>query len=253
VHEHDAAAAIALKHAIDSIAGDDVAIGRSAMANNVRGNSERYSADRAVDGNPDTYWAPDDESRNAFIEIRLDGPTPINHIDLGEYLPLGQRVRAFTVQARTADGWTPLAEGTTIGNRRILRFPTVMASGIRVVIEDSRAAPTLRHLRVYSAPPEVEMIAGVGDSAIFTDSTAFVDETDIYLVADRDSAEIRYTLDGSEPTLDSTKHVGGPITIRDTTVLKAIAFDGLRRSIQTTTRTLTKFDSDSIAAPMRSL
>ena len=244
VHEHDAAAAIELKLAIDSITGEDVAAGRSASANNVRGDDERYAAARAVDGNPKTFWAPDDGENNAFIEIRLDGPTPVNHIDLGEYLPLGQRVRAFTVQARSVDGWTPLARGTTIGNRRILRFPTVIANRIRVIIEDSRASPTLRHVRVYSSPPEVQIV---------TDSTAFIGSTEAYLIADRESAEIRYTLDGSEPSAKSKKHLGGAITISEPTVLKAIAMEGSRRSIRASTTAFTKFDPDSLVEPVRPL
>ena len=74
VHEHDAAAARALKQAIDSITAEDVALGRNASSNNSRGNSPRFAAARAVDGNSGTYWAPDDDTTNAYIEVRLDRP-----------------------------------------------------------------------------------------------------------------------------------------------------------------------------------
>ena len=244
VHEHDADAAMRLKQAIDSITAEDVAHGRHATASSTRGNTARFSPERAVDGDPETYWTPNEGEANALIEIRLDGPTPINHVDIGEYLPLGQRVRAFTIQARTVDGWTPLAQGTTIGNRRILRFPTVMASGVRLVIEDSRAVPAIRHLRLYSAPPEVDIVA---------DTYAFIDSTDVYLIADRESAAIHYTLDGSEPTVASTRHLGGSITIDQDTTIKAIARDGERQSVQATSATFEKFDDASLRAPMHPL
>ncbi|MCH2161408.1 MAG: alpha-L-fucosidase, partial [Phycisphaerales bacterium] len=212
VHEHDVAAVMQLRNAIDNITREDVALGRQIEASNTRGDSDLFHPRNAVDGDPATYWATDDDMTTASLEIRLDGPTPVNHVDLGEHLPLGQRVRMFSVQARTVDGWTPVAKGTTIGNRRILRFPTVMASRMRVVIEDSRAAPTLRHVRVFSAPPGIEIAA---------DSALFVDQTEAYLVPDRESAIIHYTLDGTEPTTESPRHVGGPIRIDDSTVLKA--------------------------------
>ena len=244
VHEHDAAAARALKQAIDSITAEDVALGRNASSNNSRGNSPRFAAARAVDGNSGTYWAPDDDTTNAYIEVRLDRPAPINHIDVGEYLPLGQRVKAFTVQARTVDGWSPITQGTTIGNRRILRFPTVMASGVRLLVEESRAVPAIRHLRIYSAPPEVHISA---------ESTAFIDSTEAYLIADRESAEIHYTLDGSEPTTESTRHVGGPITITKDTTIKAIALDDSGQSIHSASMEFVRFDASALSQADRPL
>ena len=244
VHEHDAAAVLALRNAIDTITAEDAAVGRSAEASDVRHDADRFAPGKAIDGNPDTYWATNDSINTASIEIRLDGPTPINHIDLGEYLPLGQRVQAFTVQARTVDGWTPVTGGTTIGNRRILQFPTVMANRIRVVIEKSRGAATLRHVRIHSAPPKVEITA---------EAEAFIGQTEVYLVADRESATIRYTIDGSEPTIDSKRHVGGPITIDESTTIKARAFEGARSSLRTAESTLVRFDPESLIEPRMAL
>ena len=242
VHELDAAAVRKLSAAIETITREDVAFEREVTASNIRGGGERFHPRNALDGNRDTYWTVDDDVNTASLEIRLDGPTPVNHVDLGEYLRLGQRVRAFSVQARTVDGWTPVAKGTTIGNRRILRFPTVMASRMRIIIEDSRAAPTLRHVRIHSAPPELEIVA---------DTTAFIDRTEAYLVADRETAVIHYTLDGTEPTTDSPRHIGGPIPIEESTVVKAIAIDGGRQGVRTATRSFTRFEPDSLAAAIR--
>ena len=51
--------------------------------------------------------------------------------------------------------WTTLAEGTTIGHKRIVRVPETKARYLRVEILDSRACPALTHLGVHktkSAP-----------------------------------------------------------------------------------------------------
>ncbi len=244
IHENDALALQNFSQAIESVSGEDLAIGRQATSEQLRGDDPTFAPQNVVDGNPNTYWATNDGVSNASIEIRLDGPTPINHVDLAEYLPLGQRIRSFSIQARTVDGWTPVAKGTTVGNRRIITFRTVMANRIRVVIEDSRAAPTLRHVRVYSSPPTVE---------ISHDGEDFIDTTDVYLVADRSSADIYYTLDGSVPGRKSTRHIAGPISIDTTTTVRAIAFDDSRKGMYPEQITLTRHDSATIKKPTLAL
>ena len=186
-----------------------------------------------TDGDPATFWATEDGTNTGTIEIALARPSPVDHVEMREHLPLGQRVEAFSVQCRTVDGWTTVARGTTIGNRRIVKFPAVMANRIRVVIEDARAAPTLSHVGVYSSPPTVEIVS---------DTTAFLDSTDVYLAGDRDGAEIFYTLDGTEPDRTSTRHRGGPLRIDDDATLKVVAFEGDRRSLEIATETFTRFD-----------
>ena len=52
-----------------------------------------------------------------------------NRFLVQEHIALGQRVKAFTLEAMLADGsWVQVAEGTTIGYKRILRFPTIAAA-----------------------------------------------------------------------------------------------------------------------------
>ena len=119
-----------------------------------------------------------------------------------------------------------------------------MANRIRIVIEDSRAAPTLSYVRVYSAPPEVE---------ISHEGKDFIGETEVYLVADRSSATIYYTRDGSQPGEHSTRHSGGPLYINESTTLRAVAFDNDRKGIYSKELTLTRHDASSLMSPARRL
>lgn len=56
----------------------------------------------------------------------------------------GQRVERFAVEARIDGAWQRIAEGTTIGNERILPLPAaVTATSVRVKVLESRAKPYL--------------------------------------------------------------------------------------------------------------
>jgi len=69
-----------------------------------------------------------------------------------EYIRLGQRVKAFTVEALVDNEWKQLAKETTIGYKRILRFPTVTATQLRFTITDSKACPLISRVGVFNAP-----------------------------------------------------------------------------------------------------
>ncbi len=70
---------------------------------------------------------------------RLAKTAEIDAVMLGENLSKGQRIEAFTVEALTSGGkWMQVAEGTTVGRKRILTFPAVEAEAIRVTVTQHR-------------------------------------------------------------------------------------------------------------------
>jgi alpha-L-fucosidase len=238
VHENDAAAVLELRAAVDSILQHDLAAGRPTMSDQTRGGDNAdFASAHATDGDSTTYWAAEDGADTATVEIELAKPSPVDHVVLREFIPLGQRIRQFSVQCRTVDGWTTVAKGTTVGNRRIVQFPAVMANRIRIVIEDARSSPTLAEIGVYSGPPNV---------VISAPETSFLGSTEVYLSGDRDGARIFYTLDGREPTTSSIRHQGGGIKITANTHLRAAAWEGDRRSLAVAEAYFTRFDPDSL-------
>ncbi|WP_242084339.1 alpha-L-fucosidase [Aestuariivivens sediminis] len=213
VHENDARQLMAFKTQMDKDFSINLAAYTQVTATNVRGNSSRFEAFLVNDNNPDTYWATDDNITQAALTLSFEKPTKVNRIVLEEYIPLGQRVKAFTVEAEVDGIWKLIDEQTTIGNKRILRFDTVEALKIRVTISSAKAAITLSNVALYHAPH------------LLTQPVANRDlEGNVTLsVADK-NIEIFYTIDGSEPSSLSTKYHDSFI-INEPTTLKAIAYN----------------------------
>ncbi|MEE1767299.1 alpha-L-fucosidase [Streptomyces sp. JV185] len=79
-------------------------------------------------------------------DVRKQHPAPytFDRIAVREDVRHGQRVERFAVEARVGGSWQRIAEGTTIGHRRILPLATpVTATSVRVKVLESRATPHL--------------------------------------------------------------------------------------------------------------
>ncbi len=166
IHEHDAAAVRGLRALIDATygTGTDQGLHHAASADSVRGATRSvlgdasahsvFSADKAADGDASTYWATDDGVLQATLEIELDPARAFDRVVLAEPVALGQRIKRFRVSVPSntpsdATGWMTLAEGTTVGHKRIVRVPPTNASRLRVEILDARACPCLSSLGVH--------------------------------------------------------------------------------------------------------
>ena len=73
-----------------------------------------------------------------------------DRVELREPVELGQRVAAFSLEARVGSRWIEIGSGTTVGNRRIVRVPPTTADALRVRVTDSLAPPVLLSPALYS-------------------------------------------------------------------------------------------------------
>ncbi len=104
-----------------------------------------------TDGQYDTFWASK-KKKDAYIEFQLGKPKSITRLMLQEYIPLGQRVKAFSIYYRQGKNWVrldPKEETTTIGYKRILRFDMITTSGIRIVIDDAKGCPCINSVSAF--------------------------------------------------------------------------------------------------------
>ena len=88
-------------------------------------------------------------ARGSIWEMTLPEARTVNYVQLQEEIALGQRISGFRVEVENADGWRTVAEGTTIGYKRILPVATVTARKVRVTITASLARPVLKDIALY--------------------------------------------------------------------------------------------------------
>lgn len=152
IHPVDSANAVRFHEMIRQQLKTNLVAGMTPKVSNERGGD--FVASALTDDNFDTYWATEDGVTTADIEFSFDTPTRMNRMMLQEYIPLGQRVKAFVVEYLDKDTWLPVKlneETTTIGYKRLLRFETVKTKGIRIRITDARGPLCLSSVGVYDA------------------------------------------------------------------------------------------------------
>lgn len=153
---------------------------------------------KVLDQKPDTWWqAPD---TTAEFEFELPEVAQVNRVIIQEAIAFrGERVEEHHLEAWMDGTWVKVAEGKTIGYKRILRFPVVETDRFKLVITRSRLAPALSKISVhyYDEPPKPvvvkrdengAVVLGVGTGFSWNNHGA----TDL-------SQTIYYTLDGTEP------------------------------------------------------
>jgi len=147
IHEADSVRLVEWRAALDEIFSENLAAGAEASASSSRG--VRFKAARALDGEYDTFWTPDEGDDAPSLTIEFEEPETFNRIVLQEYIPLGQRVAGFCVDVLTAGGWYTIAEETTIGYKRILLVPETTATAVRVRFISCLAVPTINSMSIY--------------------------------------------------------------------------------------------------------
>ncbi|MGA2408123.1 MAG: alpha-L-fucosidase [Bacteroidales bacterium] len=215
IHPNDEKAALEFGKAVKEAFAVNLVEQKKASASNVRGNSKDFGADKAIDSDKNTYWTTDDDVVTASLTIDLGKPTTFNRFMAQEYIRLGQRVKAFTVEALVDGTWKELAKETTIGYKRILRFPTVKATQVRFTITDSKSCPVISNIGIYNA------------AQLLTSPSVMRNKSGEIIItpADKES-EIYYTLEGSIPTAKSKKYTA-PVSIDGKVEVKAISYDAV--------------------------
>ncbi len=222
IHENDVASLKALTQKIkDDFSSNLIDEKTISTATDRRGLN--YSVKKAFDGDLKSYWATRDHIDSASIIVEFDGYKTFNRLVLQEYIALGQRVKSFRVKAHTRSGWKEIAQETTIGYKRILRFETIQARGLRIDFDEAKASITISNLELYHASPLLV------PPVIRRNKQGLV-----RIELPEEEATIYYTMDGSEPTTLSSKYTEPFLHTAPLTVKALCAFEGKSSNTRST-------------------
>ena len=167
----------------------------------------------SIDGDTSTYRTSLDGASTLEIEYRLAGAKTFNVAMVQEHIADGQRVEEFEVDAWIDGTWKRIAGATTVGYKRLRRFDAVTTDRVRLRVTRSRLNPMISEFGLFYAPP------------ILAAPTISRDAKGLVRIAAQPGIEIRYTLDGSEPTSQS-KLYADPFPLPLGGHVKAIALPG---------------------------
>ena len=220
IHKNDSLRLMEFRELIDESFKANLALNKEVSASQVRGNSKLFAASNLTDGRPDSYWSTNDGVKKASLTIDLGKPTAINRVILQEYIKLGQRVSSFSLEIWKGNKFEEIDRQTTIGYKRILAFPTVTTTRVRVNILDANAGPVISEFQLYKAP---ELLSS---PVISRDKKG-----QVTIQAQNQDPVITYTVDGSEPTFNSTRYTRAfSLTAAGTVKAKAYINNGTASS-----------------------
>lgn len=226
IHPNDVQAGRAFAQTVKEAFANDLMKDAQVSATNVRGRSKLYAADKVKDGRKDTYWATDDNVTSATLTISWKNPVRANRFLVQEYIRLGQRVEDFKLEAWVGGEWKELKDmlveeakdgTTTIGYKRIICFPTVETPRIRFTVMKAKACPLISNIGIFEASPIME------EPIITRDKKGEISIKPI----DRES-EIYYTINGTEPTIHSSRYTQPLSSHQGKQTVKAIAIDQMQ-------------------------
>ncbi len=148
--------------------------------------------------------------------VRVPEPVTINRLVLQEaVMTHGERVEAFVVSASINGNWRPVAEGTNIGYKRIVRFPDVKTDKLKIEVTKSRSDPAMSRVSGHyykSYPPELK-VSKTADGIVSIDPARHSFNwkphgEDVFAnLNNGPDIKIYYTLDGSDPDSTSTLYL----------------------------------------------
>lgn len=154
-----------------------------ATATQVRGGDQTFSPGMVLDKDYDTYWTMDDGQTTGTITVEFGKKVRFDMVQFQEYIPLGQRIKSFTIEVCVDGNWISFGSGTTVGYKRIVKTKEVEASAVRIHITAALAVPLINSIALYRSHPdliETDLPPAIGEDGQFSVVTDFIaaDETD---------------------------------------------------------------------------
>ncbi|HCC69924.1 MAG TPA: alpha-1,3/4-fucosidase [Bacteroidales bacterium] len=112
-------------------------------------------ARKSVDGKEDTYTFI--EELPAEIEYKFPFVEEFNIFMIKENVSKGQRIENFKLEAFKNDEWVELASSTTVGYKKLLRFPITKSNRIKLTINQARDNAMISEIGMYLTPDSTKL------------------------------------------------------------------------------------------------
>lgn len=211
IHEKDEEAILRMADKIKEDFAVNLAKEASIEAAVTRGKG--YEAGNLSDGDFNTYWSTPDGQIQAAVELDFGKSVSFNRLLIQEFVNLGQRVKAFSLEKEVNGSWENIADGTTVGFKRILRFPDTEAQKIRITFLDGKGIPVISEIGVYSAP-----------ALLFPPKISRTPAGQVNISAAEEGLKIFYTVDGTAPEVGKNPY-DGDLEVLAARTIQAIVVD----------------------------
>lgn len=88
-----------------------------------------------------------------ILTLKTGKKQTVNYYMIQEDITQGERIRSYRIEARQKGQWSVVAQGTSVGHKRIGSFPAVEADAFRLVIEKSQNTPYIINFSIYNVQP----------------------------------------------------------------------------------------------------
>ncbi|GAA4802000.1 alpha-L-fucosidase [Olivibacter ginsenosidimutans] len=99
------------------------------------------------------------------FELDLGQSHEINQVEIMEDIRFGERIRRYEVQAWIDHAWKTVAEGTSVGHKRLQVFETVKTPKVRLMIHTAQGEPRIKQFTVSKlATPVLQPLLTISTS-----------------------------------------------------------------------------------------
>jgi alpha-L-fucosidase len=116
-------------------------------SNTYQNDTAQYGPQFAFDGNPDTRWATDDSTSQAWIAADFGHVRSIHGVRISE--AYAGRVQNYELQYRDGTAWKTFLSGATLSADFEVTFPMVKAREFRLNILSATQGPTIREIEWF--------------------------------------------------------------------------------------------------------
>lgn len=149
INSHDIKSLDSLQDYLIKSFSTDLLKGAKVTASETRGNIKKYAASNVFDNDKNSYWAVNDNTTSASLTFQLKERSTFNCMEIKEFIPIGQRIRSFTIEVNNNEKWIQVFKGSTVGRKKLAKFDDITASKVRITFFNALACPVIESVKLY--------------------------------------------------------------------------------------------------------